>query len=307
MNIEQLAYIVEVAHTQSLAEAAKTLNVSQSALSQAISRLEVELQVKLFNRNRTGARTTREGDIIVEKARLALQAIQGIKDEAYNLLHHTKDLLQISMIPGLTGPLMETYLGFKRSQSSLKIEVTEQGSKEIIDSVRNEVLDTGFIAIHKRNIGLIDGLHFTPVLEGRLMVFAPKELMLLDKEQRLSIDILKEQLFVLYKDEHVQAFMTDFQRLHGSVEIFFQTTNMQAISHSIMELNAVTIGHDVSALFDANYDANKLQAVPIDFVDAGFRFGWVRLSGCKLSQEAERFILELSALLKQQSARYSAT
>ncbi|GAA3400759.1 LysR family transcriptional regulator [Paenibacillus hodogayensis] len=300
MNIEQLAYIVEVAQTQSLAEAAKTLNVSQSALSQAISRLEAELQIKLFYRDRTGARTTREGDIIVEKAQLALQAIQGIKEEAHNLLHHTADLLQISMIPGLTGPLMETYLDFKRTHSSLKIEVTEQGSKDIIDSIREGRLDTGFIAIYKRNIGLIDGLHFTPVLEGRLMVFAPKELPLRDESQRLSIDLLKQQRFVLYKDEYVQAFMTDFQRLHGPVELFLQTTNMQVISRSVMELNAVTIGHDVSAMFDTQDDAAYLQAIPIDFVDAGFRFGWVRLSGNKLSQEAERFILQLSDRLKQQ-------
>ncbi|MBP1907534.1 DNA-binding transcriptional LysR family regulator [Paenibacillus turicensis] len=39
MNIEQLVYIIEVAKMKSLVETAKILNVSQSALSQAITRL----------------------------------------------------------------------------------------------------------------------------------------------------------------------------------------------------------------------------------------------------------------------------
>lgn len=61
MNIEQLMYIVEVAKVRSLGEAAKTLNISQSALSQAITKFENELNIKIFNRTRAGTIPTKEG------------------------------------------------------------------------------------------------------------------------------------------------------------------------------------------------------------------------------------------------------
>ncbi len=48
MNIEQLMYIVEVAKVRSLGEAAKTLNISQSALSQAIPGDSVKPYISLF-------------------------------------------------------------------------------------------------------------------------------------------------------------------------------------------------------------------------------------------------------------------
>lgn len=300
MNIEQLVYIVEVAKMKSLVETAKILNVSQSALSQAITRLEGELQLKLFHRDRTGARTTKEGDKIVEKAQLALHAINHIKEEAQNLLRHTDDLLRISMIPGLTHPIMDTYLHFTSESSRLKLEINEQGSRDIIEHIRQGLLDVGFIAVNKTNMGLIDNLHFTPVLEGELMVFAPKGLSLHNEAQDISTEVLKQQLFVLYKDEYVQDFMAHFQRLHGPVNLFFQTTNMQAISHSILKLNAVTIGHDVSVMFDPAHDAQFIQAVPLKLSNVSFRFGWVRLHDYKLSSEAQRFITTVGNRLRQQ-------
>ena len=42
MHIEQLEYIIEVAKQGTISKAAKTLHVSHSAISQAISNLELE-------------------------------------------------------------------------------------------------------------------------------------------------------------------------------------------------------------------------------------------------------------------------
>ncbi|MBI0580043.1 LysR family transcriptional regulator [Neobacillus cucumis] len=62
MHIEQLEYIVRVAETGSISIAAKDLHISQSGISQSITILEDELDVKLFKRNRRpGTVSTNEG------------------------------------------------------------------------------------------------------------------------------------------------------------------------------------------------------------------------------------------------------
>ncbi len=50
MNLQHMEYFVNVAQTLNFTESAKQLSVSQPALSRAISALEQELGVPLFER-----------------------------------------------------------------------------------------------------------------------------------------------------------------------------------------------------------------------------------------------------------------
>ena len=54
MEIRQLEYFREIATTGSINEAARRLNMSQPPLSYQMKQLEAELNVTLFERNRTG-------------------------------------------------------------------------------------------------------------------------------------------------------------------------------------------------------------------------------------------------------------
>ena len=54
MNIQQLKALLAVIETGSLNKAAQQLHVSQPALTKSIQRLEAEVGVRLFSRNRKG-------------------------------------------------------------------------------------------------------------------------------------------------------------------------------------------------------------------------------------------------------------
>lgn len=54
MELQQLRYFVRVAQVESISKAAKSLHISQPALSKSIMRLEQELGCDLFDR--TGKR-----------------------------------------------------------------------------------------------------------------------------------------------------------------------------------------------------------------------------------------------------------
>lgn len=298
MSIEQLIYIIEVAKSKSLAAAAKTINISQSALSQAITKLESELNVKIFIRTRAGVIPTKEGDRIIETAQNALNALFEIK-KAAKQINNLSVSLRMSLIPGLLSPIVDTYLAFKEKGSNLKIEVNERASMEIIEEIKLDEIDIGFIAINKANLDLITGLEFIPITEGKLLVYASEESALANSNEIILPDVLKEQLFVLYKDEYVQEFVNNFQRLHGPIDIFLKATNLDVISKAIVDLGAVTIGHDISTKFDYDHlSSRKIKALDtIDLFDTSFKFGWVKKFEHKLSEEAKIYIDEVNKML----------
>ena len=294
MTIEQLMYIVEVAKLKSLAKAAKTLNITQSGLSQAITKLESELNIKIFERNNTGAETTKEGEKIIERAHNALLAIYQIKEEAHNQLK-SSDYLKISTIPGLMEPLIEIYLHIKQNGSNLKIEVIERSSFEIINDIKSGDIHLGFIAINQSNFDLVKELEFQPIIEGELKIFASNDLPSVKVNKQITLDTLKNHIFVLYKDEYVEEYTSALQRVLGPIDILLITTNMELISRAVLELGALTIGHDISSIFN---QSNKIVSLNmVDFMDTTFKFGWLKKNDYKLSKESKKYIEKINNLL----------
>ncbi|MDA0159305.1 LysR family transcriptional regulator [Solirubrobacter ginsenosidimutans] len=71
-EIRQLRYFVAVAERGSVSQAALDLHLSQSALSEALRKLEVELGVELLARSSRGVAVTPAGDVLVGEAREAI-------------------------------------------------------------------------------------------------------------------------------------------------------------------------------------------------------------------------------------------
>ena len=78
MNIAQIEYLAVVAHTQSLAGAARSLYISPQAVKAGIRRLEQEFDVKLIEQKAGGTRLTDAGRRLARKAEDALREIHAL-------------------------------------------------------------------------------------------------------------------------------------------------------------------------------------------------------------------------------------
>lgn len=72
MELRQLRYVIAIAEQGNFARAAAGLNVTQSALTQSIARLERELDVRLFDRGRFGATPTEAAHLLMLRGRAML-------------------------------------------------------------------------------------------------------------------------------------------------------------------------------------------------------------------------------------------
>ena len=80
IDFRQLQYLVVVIEEGQITRAAQRLRVAQPALSQAISRLESQLGVRLLERLPRGIEPTPAGEAFFEKARAALGAVEDAED-----------------------------------------------------------------------------------------------------------------------------------------------------------------------------------------------------------------------------------
>src|ERR1700744_4436169 len=80
MTITQLEYVVAVATYKSFVSAAEKCFVTQPTLSMQIQKLEDELGVNIFDRNKHPIAITDMGSIIVDQARVALAECERIPE-----------------------------------------------------------------------------------------------------------------------------------------------------------------------------------------------------------------------------------
>ena len=73
MTLQQLKYVITVAETGTITEAAKKLYISQPSLTNAIHDLEKEMNVEIFHRTNKGIDISKEGEDFLGYARQVLE------------------------------------------------------------------------------------------------------------------------------------------------------------------------------------------------------------------------------------------
>ena len=245
MNIEQMEYIVTVANTGSLSKAAEELHISLSAISQSISKLENEIGLKIFVRNRAGAALTSQGEQIVSKAREVITKMEEVREEVNRQLDMLSGELKIATIPGPIHLLVDVVSRFKRAYPNVKLEIYENGPVKIIEEVYQKQLDLGLILISDRLIQKHNMLSFEKVREGKMVVGVRKESPLARKKTVKPEDLIHETL-VLYDDAYIEQYVAETLSKFGSPDILFTTNNTDAIKNAVKRGIAVTLGIDYS-------------------------------------------------------------
>lgn len=148
MRLKDFLYFSTIAKYKSYSKAADELFISQPTLSQAISRLENELGVKLFDRDNLTVSLTSAGKIFLEDANEILAATDRLKKKMKNISESNYGTIRVGssqfygsfIFPVLIPSLKENYPG-------IKIEITEESSDQLETMVESGDLDFAFIPL----------------------------------------------------------------------------------------------------------------------------------------------------------------
>lgn len=140
-----LRIFTTAAELESLTEAAKKLYVSQPAISQAIKKLEEELNVKLFIRNkRSSLKLTDAGRDILSLAYKMIDLENKLYQRAYEENHLMGGMIRIASVPlGVSLILSHVLPIFKKQFPEVQIELLEGTPFEVKNMVLNFQADIG--------------------------------------------------------------------------------------------------------------------------------------------------------------------
>lgn len=146
MTIQFLKYIVTVAESGSITEAARKLHISQPSLSAAIKEAENEVGFVIFNRSRSGVALTQEG---VEFLGYARQVILLEDRFIENKPQKQRFCVSTQHYTFTANAFVEMVQKF--GQDRFEFILNETQTHQILEDVKNRFCDLGIIYLCDRN------------------------------------------------------------------------------------------------------------------------------------------------------------
>jgi len=294
LNIEQLRYVVELAKTNSVSIASENLHISQSGLSQAITKLENELEFKIFDRSRNGTFPTNEGKTIIQKAYEILSKIEELEEETKKRKAILTGNLKISIIPNMMLLVFNALSAFKKEHPYVNIEIIEKGSHEVLDDLKHNNIDFGLLTITP-NL-LKEHFVFEKLVNGNVKIFVGKNHPLTIRDIVAPNDFLKFPL-VLFKSEYVKSVVNHLASEYGPANILFTTDSNDVIKKAIMDEMGIGIGTNHATNFDPQILNGEIKILDIEDYLAFEEtyFGWIKNKDQTLTPAAKKFISHLRA------------
>jgi DNA-binding transcriptional LysR family regulator len=146
MELRQLETFREIVRQGSFTAAARTLHMTQPAVSAHVKALEVELKARLLDRDGKGVRLTPAGKLVLEAAETALGAVtevsrrvrESLAPERGRVVLACGDTVALHLLP----PVITA---FRAAHPQAEVAVQNHGSRAILELVLKREADLGIV------------------------------------------------------------------------------------------------------------------------------------------------------------------
>jgi LysR family hydrogen peroxide-inducible transcriptional activator len=148
MTLTELKYVVALAQERHFGRAAQKCFVTQPTLSLALAKLEDELGVKLFERNKNEVLVTARGQAIVEQARRVLDEVGKISHMAKGSSDQLAGALRLGVIPTIGPYLLADLVPILRKRApGMPLAIEENLTGNLAPMLREGELDVVIVAL----------------------------------------------------------------------------------------------------------------------------------------------------------------
>jgi DNA-binding transcriptional LysR family regulator len=177
LHLGRLRVLSEVVARGSFSAAAESLSYTQSAVSQAIARLEAETGAALVVRDRKGVRPTAAGATLIEHAEAIFAQVEAAEADLDAVLGVRGGRLRVASFPSAGATLMPLAVArFRRSHPDIALTLAEGEPEDIGPRVRAGEFDLAllfeFPGVRERPGA---GLRNVTLLEDPMFVALPVE------------------------------------------------------------------------------------------------------------------------------------
>ncbi|SES84598.1 LysR substrate-binding domain-containing protein [Thorsellia anophelis] len=148
MNIRDLSYLIALDEHKHFGRAAEASFVSQPTLSMQIKKLEEQLGVQLIEREPRNIVFTEAGKAILSRARVIMQEIQAIKEDAKLSASPDKGTIKLGLFPTIAPYLLAHIIpSVKTLFPDLTLLLTEEKSGLLVEKLMEGKLDAAILAL----------------------------------------------------------------------------------------------------------------------------------------------------------------
>jgi len=197
-TLKQIAIFDKLAETENMGEAARSLGLSQPALSQQLLALETELAVKLFERVPKGMQLTPGGRQLLPAALAVLRTVREFRDAADRAAQRFDGAIRFGVTPTLGPYLMPAVIKrLHERYPGMRLFI-----REGIPELQHADLAAGRLDMVLSPIPIEGrGLHVEPLFREPLHIVAPPDDPL-HADQRTIAENLADRTFLTLDHRH---------------------------------------------------------------------------------------------------------
>ena len=284
MTLKQLRYVVTVAETGNITEAAGKLFIAQPSLTASIQELEKEFGIRIFERGKKGISLTKEGEEFLGYARQVLDQTNLI-EERYTGTSAGKNKFSVSSQHYSFA--VEAFVELLKEYGGDKYEfhMRETQTYEIIEDVARMRSEVGILYLNSFNETVIlktlrdNNLAFEPLFTAKPHVFIGKSSPLA-KKKKLTTEDLKPYPRLSYEQgSHNSFYFSEeiLSTLDCDKEIV--VCDRASLFNMLVGLNGYTI---CSGIISEELNGPGIIAKPLD-VDDYMEIGYILPASSKPS------------------------
>lgn len=231
MNLYHLRYFVTLAHLEHYTKAAELLSITQPSLSHAISSLEKELGVKLFEKEGRNVVLTKCGQAFLEDVEKSLELL----DSSISKLQMTgsgEGRIDIALLRTLSTNLVPAFVrGYLDSHPKRHIDFHFHNSTgltpDIIEGLKNRKYDIAFCSRMEHE----PSIEFVPVARQELVLIVPNKHPLSEYNEIDLKDTLPYPQVAFSKRSGLRPIIDKlFERCGGQPKIAYAVEEDQAVA-----------------------------------------------------------------------------
>ena len=295
MNINQLKYVIEVAASSSLREAATKLFVTQPALSESIRELEDELGILIFERTNKGISVTEAGREFLNYAKSAVGQYE-ILEERYLSRDSGKEHFSVSTQHYTFSIRAFTEMIKKAQPERFVFSIHETRTRDVLEDVKNLRSEVGIVSFSGTNEAVLKKLfrdyqlEFTPLMTRDTYVYVWKGHELAGRKE-ISIEEMRGYPCVSFDQSDDSSFyLTEEAMADYDFDKMIKSDDRATSMEIIAELGGYAIGSGM--LSDEQVILQGLTAIKLKEEDP-LVIGYITRKGHALSTYGERYLEEL--------------
>ena len=299
MTFQQLKYVITVAETGTITEAAGKLYVSQPSLTKAIHELEKEMNIVIFNRTNKGISLSSEGDEFLGYARQVLDQAAILEDK-YKGDHGGKKKFCVSTQHYSFAVNAFVDLIKQYGQDEYDFSLRETQTYEIIEDVARMRSEIGILFLNDFNEVVMDKILKSHDLEFHLLFIAKPHVFISRNHPLAGREIITNEELEQYP--YLSYEQGEHNSFYFSEEIFspferkknIRVRDRATLFNLLIGLNGYTV---CSGVIDEKLNGKDIIAVPLA-QESNMRIGYISHRKGMISRVGNSYLEALNQYLQ---------